>query len=113
MKRNSAVLAALALPLAAVMILTASSSQAAGDAAAGKAVYQKKCQACHGINGEKAKFGPTTFNAVNSKEVQGRSDADLKKQSVSGVTGKMTTTKDVSDADLDNVVAYMRTLKAS
>lgn len=112
MKRNSAVLAAVALPLAAVMIFTASPLQAAGDAAAGKVVYQKKCQMCHGVNGEKTKFGPTTFLAANSKEVLSRSDADLKKQSVSGVTGKMTTTKGVTDKDLDDVVAYMRTLKA-
>ncbi|MGH9773668.1 MAG: c-type cytochrome [Candidatus Acidiferrales bacterium] len=110
MKRYSALLAAiLALPLA--VVLSVSSAQAAGDATAGKAVYAKKCQGCHGLKGEKAKFGAITFNAVNSKEVQGRSDADLKKQSVSGVTGKMMKTNGVSDADLDNVVAYMRTLK--
>jgi len=111
MKRNLAV-AALVLGLAMAMILTAMPSQAAGDAAAGKTVYDKKCKLCHGANGEKTKFGATTFLACNSKEVLARSDADLKKQSVSGVTGKMPVTKGLTDKDLDDLVAYMRTFKS-
>ena len=109
MKRYRAVVAIIsALPFA--VTIAASPVLAAGDPAAGKPVYVKKCQACHGPNGEKTKFGATTYAALNSKDVQSRSDEDLKKQSVYGVTGKMPKTP-VPDADMDNLIAYMRTFK--
>jgi len=86
----------------------------AADAAAGQAVYDKKCKTCHGPTGEgnpgMAKVLGTTITPLGSDEVQKMSDADLKKVVTQG-KGKMKPVAGLSDADLDNVVAHVRTLK--
>jgi mono/diheme cytochrome c family protein len=98
----------------AMAFALSSSSIWAADAAAGKAVYASKCQACHAADGGgnpaigKA-FG-VTLQPLGSAEVQKLSDADLKKAVTVG-TGKMKPVASVTGADLDNVVAYIRTLK--
>jgi len=87
---------------------------AAGDAAAGKEVYTKKCASCHGAGGEGkdtiAKMLKVEFKHLGSKEVQAKTDADLKKEILEGV-GKMKPVKDVDAKAADDVVAYLRTLK--
>ncbi len=84
----------------------------AADAAAGKAVYAK-CKTCHGANGEgnpaMAKIFKTEIKPLSDPSVQGMSDADIKKIIMDG-KGKMKPVA-VSGADLDNVVAYVKTLK--
>lgn len=84
-----------------------------GDAAAGKAVYWKKCATCHGAEGEGkeaiAKMMKVELRHLGSKEVQAKSDADLKKLSAEG-TGKMKPVTGLKDADLNNLVAYLRSL---
>ena len=86
---------------------------AAADAQAGKAVYDKSCKSCHGVDGKGnpaiAKMMKVDLKALGSAEVQGKSDADLKKDSTQG-TGKMKPVK-ITDAQADDVVAYVRTLK--
>src|SRR3989337_2263826 len=56
---------------------------AAGDATAGKALYDKKCATCHGKLGEGnpnlAKTLKVEFRHLGSKEVQAKSDDELKK----------------------------------
>ena len=101
------------------LILTASilglamAGSAFADAAAGKAVYMAKCKACHGANGEGnpaiAKMKGVTMKALGSKEVQAKSDAQLKKDSTTGI-GKMPPVK-LTDAEADSMVAFLRTLK--
>jgi cytochrome c6 len=85
-----------------------------GDAAAGKAVYTSKCAMCHGADGAgkdtMAKMLKVEFKHLGSKEVQAKSDADLKKEINEG-TGKMKPVKLASDADMANLIAYVRTLK--
>jgi mono/diheme cytochrome c family protein len=85
-----------------------------GDAAAGKAIYASKCAMCHGPAGEgkesMAKMLKVEFKHLGSKEVQAKSDADWKKE-ISEGTGKMKAVKLASDADMANLIAYMRTLK--
>jgi mono/diheme cytochrome c family protein len=111
MKRTATVWAALlVLPLALLFSASVAKAQK-GDPDDGKEVYKKKCQSCHGANGEKTQYKDQTFAALTAKEVQSESDADLKKQSVSGKTGKMDTVKGMSDQDLADVVAYVRSLK--
>ena len=96
------------------MTLSASSLFAAGDAAAGKADYLKKCASCHGQAGEGkdaiAKTLKVELKHLGSKDVQAMSDADLKKIAMEGM-GKMKPVKDVDDKSADNIVAYLRTLK--
>lgn len=87
---------------------------AAGDAAAGKVVYDKKCVTCHGKEGEGkdaiAKMMKVEMHPLGSKEVQAKSDAELGKIITEG-TGKMKAVTGLSEADVANVVAFVRTLK--
>ena len=96
------------------LILPASSAQASGDAAAGKAVYDKACKSCHGANGAPnpniAKMMKVAMKDLSSAGVQAHSDADLRKIITKG-QGKMKPTKSVAGKDVDNVIAYVRSLK--
>jgi len=87
---------------------------AAGDATAGKAAYDKSCKSCHGAEGAPnpgmAKAMKVDMKALSSSEVQGTSDADLKKIITDG-KGKMKPVKSVAGKDIDNVIAYVRSLK--
>jgi cytochrome c len=86
----------------------------AADAAAGKAVYAKKCQMCHGAEGQgnagMAKALKTEIKPLGSDEVQNKSDADLKKIIAEG-TGKMKAVAGLAAGDADNIVAFVRSLK--
>src|SRR6266566_7098264 len=83
---------------------------AAGDAAAGKALYDKSCKSCHGADGTAnaniAKMMKVEIKDLGSADVQAHSDADLKKVVTDG-QGKMKPIKAVSGKDLDNVIAYV------
>jgi len=95
-------------------VLAAGVAAAAGNATAGKAVYDKSCKSCHGANGVAnpaiAKSLKVEMRDLGSKEVLAQSDADIKKIITEG-KGKKKPVKGVAGADLDNVIAYMRTLK--
>jgi len=95
-------------------LLCTSPSFAAGDAAAGKEIYSKKCASCHGAAGEGkesvAKTLKVNIRPLGSKEVQGKSDEDLKKNFLEG-TGKMKGVTGIDAKAADDVVAYIRTLK--
>lgn len=86
---------------------------AAGDAAAGKDPYLKKCASCHGQAGEGkdsiAQMLKIKFVHLGSKDVQLKSDADLKKIPLEG-TGKMKPVKDLDEKTTEDIVAYLRTL---
>ncbi len=97
-----------------ILMLMAITPALAADAAAGKAVYDKKCKMCHGASGEgnagMAKALNTTIQPLGSEEVQKMSDADLKKIITQG-KGKMKPPAGLSAADVDNVIAHVRSLK--
>lgn len=80
----------------------------------GKAVFEAKCQKCHGPNGEGkpsiAKMYKVDLKHLGSKVVQAKSDADIKKTITNG-EGKMKPIADLSAGQLSDVVAYVRTLK--
>ena len=86
----------------------------AGDAAAGKDVYSAKCKTCHGADGAgnagMAKALKVEFKHLGSAEVQKMSDADLKKVVTAG-KDKMKPVAGVAGADLDNLIAFIRSLK--
>ena len=88
----------------------------AGDAVAGKVVFMKKCATCHAEDGNGkpavAKMMKTTIPALPSKDVQAISDDDMRKGIISGKE-KMKPIKDLSAADIANVIAYVRSLAKS
>ena len=85
----------------------------AADVAAGKDAFNKKCASCHGAGGEGkdsiAKMLKVEMRPLASKEVQSKSDGDLKKNFLEG-NGKMKPVKDVDAKSADDIVAYLRTL---
>ena len=86
----------------------------AADANAGKGVYDRKCKTCHGADGEgnpgMAKALNVQIPPLGSEGVQAKSDADIKKVVTEG-KGKMRPVQGLSSDDVDNVIAFIRTLK--
>lgn len=84
----------------------------AGDTAKGKTLYAGKCASCHGPDGVGkeaiAKMMKTTMRPLGSKEVQAKSDAELRKDIAEGV-GKMKPVK-LSESELADLIAYVRSL---
>jgi mono/diheme cytochrome c family protein len=101
------------IAIATVSLIAAAGLTYAG-AAEGKELYTARCQTCHGAKGEgKAAIGKMyniTMPNLASKEVQDKSDADLKKVITAG-QGKMKPVSGVSDKQAGDIVAYVRTLK--
>ncbi len=92
-------------------------ADAAGDAAKGRAVYEQRCLACHGPQGKGD--GPTgkvlvppaaDFTSAASKK---KSDADLLKIIENGKppTAMIAWKGQLSDQDIQNVLAYVKTLR--
>ena len=85
---------------------------AKGDAAAGKDLFTKRCAMCHGpeANGDTpiAKALGATIPDYRSKTVQDLSDADIKKTITQG-NGKMPPQSGLSDDDIANLIAFIRT----
>ena len=103
------------ITVALLFVASASlSARPAGDAAAGKDVFLKKCKTCHGEDGQgnqgMAKLLKTTITPLDSGEVQSKSDAELKKIITEG-KDKMKPVKDLGGADIDNVIAFVRSFK--
>ena len=87
---------------------------AAGDDAAGKAIYDKSCKSCHGAAGVAnpaiAKMMKVEMKDLGSAEAQGLSDDAIKKIITNG-QGKMKAVSSVTAKSADDVVAFVRTLK--
>src|SRR5271166_2981012 len=86
----------------------------AADAKAGQAVYARACKSCHGPDGTPnpaiAKMMKVEMTDLKSAGVQTMSNDDIKKI-ITAVKGKMRPVSSVSGAGVDDVVAYVRTLK--
>ena len=80
----------------------------------GKTVFETKCQACHGPKGEGkaaiAKMYKVEMPPLGSQEVQSMSDADLT-QIITKGKGKMKPVGGLTDKQVEDVIAFVRTLK--
>jgi mono/diheme cytochrome c family protein len=86
----------------------------AADAKAGQAIFDKSCKGCHGADGTPnaamAKALKVDMKDLKSPEVQSMSDADLQAVVTMG-KGKMHPVAAVTGAGVENVIAYVRSLK--
>ena len=86
----------------------------AADAKSGQTVYDKSCKSCHGPDGSAnpaiAKMFNVQMRDLKSDEVQATADDDIKKI-ITGGKGKMRPVTSVSGPALDDVVAYVHSLK--
>jgi mono/diheme cytochrome c family protein len=96
--------------IAALAALTCSVLDAA-DAKAGKASYDTSCKSCHGADGT-ANPAVAKMMKVEIKDLKATAltDADIKKVITSG-QGKMKPVTSVAGPTIDDVVAYVRSLK--
>lgn len=81
----------------------------AADAAAGKGVYDTKCKSCHGADGA-GNPAIAKMMKVDLKPLASQTDAEIKSAVTMGV-GKMKPVAGVAGGDVDNIVAYVHTLK--
>jgi predicted CXXCH cytochrome family protein len=81
------------------------------DATAGKAVYDKSCKTCHGADGT-PNPGMVKMMKVDIKDFKTTdySEADVKTAVTAG-KGKMKPVPTVTGASLDDVAAYVKSLK--
>jgi mono/diheme cytochrome c family protein len=110
MKRSIKYLACGAVIYGGTMMTPA----AAASAKDGEAIFAAKCKNCHGADGSGnpaiAKMMNVTMKPLGSADVQAKSDADLKAVVTAG-SGKMKPVTGILAGDVDNVIAYVRTLK--
>jgi len=98
----------------------AKAAAAGGDAAAGKAIFKVKCVACHkvdGTGGFKVTGNPTPNWTLKKTWDATRTDAYLRDCITNGklksgmvAWGK---TNQLKPADIDNMIAYIKTFKAA
>ena len=87
----------------------------AADAKNGADVFNKSCKPCHGEGGatpnaQVEKMFGSPIPVLGSPEIQAKSDADFRKAITEG-KGKMPIAKNVTGGAIDDVIAYMRTMK--
>jgi mono/diheme cytochrome c family protein len=98
----------------ATLALVVSAGLSWAGAPEGKEIYTAKCAPCHGANGEGkaaiAKMYNVTQAPLASKEVQAKSDDQLKQVILKG-QGKMKPVAGITEKQAADVVAFVRTLK--
>jgi mono/diheme cytochrome c family protein len=113
---------ALAFAFVAGLSVSGVLAQAKGDAAAGKAIYEKECVKCHGATGagdgpqgQKLKDKPTNWTAggggLKGMDDQKVLDSIKKGGKAIGKSAAMPAYPKLSDAEVANVVAYVKTLQ--
>jgi cytochrome c2 len=104
---------ALALTLSVAAQKKAADKKGGGDAAKGQAVFDdKKCTVCHWPDKETKKIGPGLKGLFTHKKMwddKPFSEANVRDMIKNG-GGKMTGFDDISAKDLDNLIAYLKTL---
>lgn len=94
--------------IAAALALSVSAPADASDVFNGKEVYRLHCESCHGADGASFEPGVPDFSrgeslfATDSELVQGLREGSAMKPSFRGL---------LTDAELRDVIAYVRTLQ--
>ena len=100
--------------IAMILILAPLAAALAADAKAGQPVYEKACKSCHGADGTPnpaiAKMMKIEIKDLKSSDVQSLSNDDMKKI-ISEGKGKMKPVRTVTGGSIDDVAAYVHTLK--
>ena len=100
--------------IVATLVVIATAGFSWAGAPEGKEVYTAKCAPCHGPNGEGkaaiAKMYNVTLPPLASKEVQAKTDNQLKQVMLKG-QGKMKPVSSITEKQAADVVAFVRTLK--
>jgi cytochrome c553 len=107
---KTSVLTALAFGIA---LCAPEASFAAGDAAKGKDLFVKRCRMCHGEDGAGTPAMQKKFPkmlALASAEVQKKTDAVLI-QEIKETANHKAIVKTLTDGDVENLVAFVRTFK--
>jgi cytochrome c6 len=97
--------------MALLFVLQAATVVAAPQDQAGRSLFNSTCASCHGQHGIPTAVGKS-LNApeLGSKAVQSRTDAELQ-QIIANGKGNMPPFNDrLSDAQINSLVAYIRTL---
>jgi len=102
------------IQMTALVLAFAGAAAWAADAKAGKALYDRACKSCHGADGLPNATAAKTLKVemvhLGDPKVQAFSDAELKKMVTQGV-GKMKPVTNLNAAQVDDVIAHMRTFK--
>ena len=112
--RTMLMLAAALVALVAFAAPPAGRAAVAGDAAAGKKVFSDNCTACHSATTNQTIAGPGLKGLFKNPKMPatGRptNDANVRKQILNGGGGMPPFKGQLSDADIDNLIAYLKTL---
>ena len=104
------------IAILALFLLSGNALAGGGDAQAGKAVFDTKCKVCHGADGKGnpaiAKAMKVTLPDLTSAGIQSQPDDALKKQITEG-SGKMKPVKGLTDQQITDVIAFIRSLAKS
>ena len=121
MKRYLMAITAAIMMVAPLAISTRGYSRAQekpkGDVEAGKALYTTFCQKCHAPGGEGVprmyKLVKATIVHLGSKQAQDKSDDEIRKSMTEGFKKmeKITQPRTLTPEEVDNVLAFTRTLK--
>jgi len=101
----------VALLVSLPLILLAIAS--AGDVTAGKTVYTNRCKMCHGADGAgnpaMGRMLKVEFHALDSDYIQDKKDPEII-QIITKGKGKMAAVRGLTDQQLSDVIAYVRSL---
>jgi cytochrome c6 len=105
-----------AITVLTMFLLTGVTIANGDDAQPGKAVFETKCKMCHGADGKGnpiiAKAMKVTLPDMTSPAIQSKSDEALKKQITEG-GGKMKPISGLTDQQITDVIAFIRSLGKS
>jgi mono/diheme cytochrome c family protein len=97
-----------------LVLVFAACGLASAGAPEGKATFAAKCAPCHGPNGEGrpaiAKMFAVEMHPLSSQYVQSKPDAEIK-QIIANGKGKMKPVAGLAEKQVEDVIAYVRTLK--